>query len=80
MGLLADEVHFDPMLFGVVSGSVCKCVGVEIGVEFPVHAVKKIEVELCRDSFIIIIGLFQGFWAFDEVDSAQEEVVFLQEL
>src|SRR5258707_13596367 len=62
-------MHFDAAALRAEERLVTKCVEIEIGPEFAVHARQEIEIELCRDARRIIVSRVENVRIFHEIDA-----------
>lgn len=68
----ADQVHLDPALTRIVEGVVTKLIYLKVGVQFLVHALQQVQVELCRHPLLIVIGSVQDIEILFQIHSDQQ--------
>ena len=72
---LALEVHFDAGMLFIPDRTMFKRVQIKLSVEFPVDAMKHIQIERRRHSITIIVSTFQDLLIFDQIESDEESIV-----
>src|SRR5436190_22848091 len=75
---LADEVHLDPVVLGIVEGAMVEGLEIEISVELAIDARQQVEIELCSEAGLVIVSGVKDAHLLHQIDSNDQGSVSSQ--